>query len=265
MESNSWTRFTAASKRHQSTLQSRFDLYLGFDDVDGGGEDDLRAEFACPFCAEDFDIVGLCCHIDEEHPVEAKNGVCPVCAARVGMDMVSHITTQHGNFFKISFHLYQNAFVSFPFFYFIKFGCSELLPVCLMFYLDNNLHPLIKSYMQRRRRFRRGSSGSHSTLSLLRKELREGNLQSLFGGSSLPSNAAPDPLLSSFITNLPVSDPSRGGGLETLDDGNVVNEASEEKATESIQPVLSDKEQEERAQKSEFLQGLVLSTIFDVL
>ncbi|XP_020254914.1 protein DEHYDRATION-INDUCED 19 homolog 2-like isoform X2 [Asparagus officinalis] len=192
MESNSWTRFTAASKRHQSTLQSRFDLYLGFDDVDGGGEDDLRAEFACPFCAEDFDIVGLCCHIDEEHPVEAKNGVCPVCAARVGMDMVSHITTQHGNFFK----------------------------------------------MQRRRRFRRGSSGSHSTLSLLRKELREGNLQSLFGGSSLPSNAAPDPLLSSFITNLPVSDPSRGGGLETLDDGNVVNEASEEKATESFHQML---------------------------
>jgi hypothetical protein len=23
-----------------------------------------------------FDIVGLCCHIDEEHPMEAKNGVC---------------------------------------------------------------------------------------------------------------------------------------------------------------------------------------------
>jgi len=50
------------------------DLYLGFEDVDGG-EDDSCAEFACPFCAEDFDIVGLCCHIDEEHPVEAKNGV----------------------------------------------------------------------------------------------------------------------------------------------------------------------------------------------
>lgn len=38
-------------------------------------DDDLRAEFLCPFCAEDFDVVGLCCHIDEEHPVEAKNGV----------------------------------------------------------------------------------------------------------------------------------------------------------------------------------------------
>lgn len=40
------------------------------------GDDELKAEFLCPFCAEDFDVVGLCCHIDEEHPVEAKNGVC---------------------------------------------------------------------------------------------------------------------------------------------------------------------------------------------
>lgn len=51
------------------------DLYLGGGYEDLEGEDDLKAEFICPFCAEDFDIVGLCCHIDEEHPVEAKNGV----------------------------------------------------------------------------------------------------------------------------------------------------------------------------------------------
>lgn len=50
------------------------DLYLGFEEFEGG-EDDPRAEFPCPFCSEDFDIVGLCCHIDDEHPVEAKNGV----------------------------------------------------------------------------------------------------------------------------------------------------------------------------------------------
>lgn len=38
-------------------------------------EDNSRAEFLCPFCAEDFDIVGLYCHVDEEHPVEVKNAV----------------------------------------------------------------------------------------------------------------------------------------------------------------------------------------------
>lgn len=50
------------------------DLYLGFEEVDGE-DDESRAEFNCPFCAEDFDFVGLCCHIDDEHHVEAKNGV----------------------------------------------------------------------------------------------------------------------------------------------------------------------------------------------
>jgi hypothetical protein len=67
------------------------------------------------------------------------------------------------------------------------------------------LNSLTEEYVQRKRKSRKG--GSYSTLSLLRKELREGNLQSLFGGSGSPcivssSNAAPDPLLDSFISPL---------------------------------------------------------------
>lgn len=64
---------------------------------------------------------------------------------------------------------------------------------------------LTESYMQQKRKGRKSSS--ISTLSLLRRELREGNLQSLFGGSSYigqSASAAPDPLLSSFI--LPIGD-----------------------------------------------------------
>ncbi|GFP85283.1 protein dehydration-induced 19 homolog 4 [Phtheirospermum japonicum] len=38
------------------------------------GDEELRPEFLCPFCAEEFDVVGLCCHIDEEHSNEASNG-----------------------------------------------------------------------------------------------------------------------------------------------------------------------------------------------
>ena len=40
------------------------------------GDDESKTEYPCPFCTEDFDLVGLCCHIDEEHPIEAKSGVC---------------------------------------------------------------------------------------------------------------------------------------------------------------------------------------------
>ncbi|XVF31439.1 hypothetical protein REPUB_Repub16aG0146100 [Reevesia pubescens] len=217
MDADSWSvRLSSASKRYQSALQSRSDMFMGFEEIDG--EDDIREEFPCPFCSEYFDIVGLCCHIDDEHPVEAKNGVCPVCAMRVGVDMVAHITLQHGNIFK----------------------------------------------MQRKRRSRK--SGSHSTLSLLRKELRDGNLHSLFGGSSCimsSSNAAPDPLLSSFI--LPMVDdyvsvqPHFSSETSTTKKSSSVN-----KSERNVQSSpLSVKDQEEKAKRCEFVQGLLLSTILD--
>jgi hypothetical protein len=53
------------------------DLFHGGDEIDG--EEEARPEFMCPFCADDFDVVGLCCHMDEEHPVEMKNGVMFLC------------------------------------------------------------------------------------------------------------------------------------------------------------------------------------------
>ncbi|KAK4491355.1 hypothetical protein RD792_002092 [Penstemon davidsonii] len=234
MDSNSWAaRLSSASKRYQSALQSRsgmrldgFDaeMLMGFEEIDV--DDDIREEYPCPFCTEYYDIVGLCCHIDDEHPVEAKNGVtfsfvvCPVCAMRVGVDMVAHITLQHGNIFKISFIL-------------------------------------------RKRKSRK--AGSHSTLSLLRRELREGNLQSLFGGGSSclvsSSNAAPDPLLSSFIIPM-VDDYQSAPSAESI----LVNNKSK---TDTIserkvqQAPMSIKDQEEKAKRCDFVQGLLWSTILD--
>ncbi|XP_042002365.1 protein DEHYDRATION-INDUCED 19 homolog 3-like isoform X1 [Salvia splendens] len=223
MDANSWaTRLSSASKRYQSALQSRsglkwdgFDaeMLMGFEEIDM--DDDIREEYPCPFCSDYFDIVGLCCHIDDEHPIEAKNGVCPICSMRVGVDMVAHITLQHGNIFK----------------------------------------------MQRKRKSRK--SGSHSTLSLLRRELREGNLQSLFGGSSCivsSSNAAPDPLLSSFI--LPMvedyeSVPSHSSAETTTAKKSTTESTSERKLPMSV------KDQEEKTKRSDFVQGLLLSVMFD--
>ncbi|PPD97383.1 hypothetical protein GOBAR_DD05596 [Gossypium barbadense] len=205
---------SSTARRYQSALQSRSDMFMGFEEMDG--EDDIREEFPCPFCSEYFDIVGLCCHIDDEHPVQANNGVCPVCAMRVGVDMVAHITRQHGHIFK------------------------------------------------RKRRSRR--SGSHSTLSLLRKELRDGNLQSLFGGSSCiapSSNSAPDPLLSSFI--LPIVDDSVSVQPQLSSETNTATKSSDvNKSERNVQSSpLSVKDQEEKAKRCEFVKGLLLSTILD--
>ncbi|KAK8605141.1 hypothetical protein V6N13_082595 [Hibiscus sabdariffa] len=203
MDADSWgVRLSSASKRYQSAIQSRSNMFMGFEEIDG--EDDVREEFPCPFCSEYFDIVGLCCHIDEEHPMEAQNGVCPVCEIRVGLDMVAHITLQHGNIFK----------------------------------------------MQCKRKSRKG--GSHSTLSLLKKELREGNLQSLFGGSCIvsSSNSAPDPLLSSFI--LPMVDDFVSGQPPFSTETSTTKKSSDvHKSKKTIQSSpLSVKDQEEKAKRS---------------
>jgi len=192
------------------------EMLMGFEEVEM--DDDIREDYPCPFCTEYYDIVGLCCHIDEEHSLEANNGVCPVCAMRVGVDMVAHITLHHGNMFK----------------------------------------------MQHKRKSRK--PGSHSTLSMLRRELRDGNLQSLFGGSSRinsSTNAAPDPLLSSFI--MPVVE-----DYESVQSHSSVNSISVKKSTaDSIserkveEPPMSMKDKEEKAKRCDFVQGLMLSMMFD--
>uniref|UniRef100_A0A1J3KAX4 Protein DEHYDRATION-INDUCED 19-like protein 6 n=1 Tax=Noccaea caerulescens TaxID=107243 RepID=A0A1J3KAX4_NOCCA len=101
MDSDSLSdRLASASRRYQLDFLSRSDNFLGFEEIEG--EDDFREEYACPFCSDYFDIVSLCCHIDEDHPMETINGVCPVCAVKVSSDMVAHITLQHANMFKVT-------------------------------------------------------------------------------------------------------------------------------------------------------------------
>ncbi|XP_010480228.1 PREDICTED: protein DEHYDRATION-INDUCED 19 [Camelina sativa] len=203
----------ADSKRFLATLRSRSEMLMGFEEIDG--DDVFQEEFACPFCAESFDIIGLCCHIDDEHTLESKNAVCPVCSLKVGVDIVAHITLHHGSLFKL----------------------------------------------QRKRKSRK--SGTNSTLSFLRKELREGDLQRLLGftsrnGSVPPPSGTPDPLVSSFIS------PTRSQSSPVTRQTKKVSEEKhiERKRQVCISPVSS-KDREERRHKSEFVQRLLSSAIFD--
>ncbi|KAL1188081.1 Protein DEHYDRATION-INDUCED 19 [Cardamine amara subsp. amara] len=232
----------ADSKRFLSTLRSRSEILMGFEEIDG--EDDFQEEFACPFCAESYDIIGLCCHIDDEHTLESKNAVCPVCSLKVGVDIVAHITLHHGSLFKISFF-----FLHFLYFLVLTNGITLLL-----------LKFLNELYLQRKRKSRK--SGTNSTLSFLRKELREGDLQRLLGftsrNGSVASSVTPDPLLSSFIS------PTRSHLSPAIRQTRKVSEEKqmERKRQVCISPVSS-KDREERRQKSEFVQRLLSSAIFD--
>ncbi|KAK4477632.1 hypothetical protein RD792_016870 [Penstemon davidsonii] len=106
--------------------------------------------------------------------------------------------------------------------------------------------------------------GSNLSLSALRKELREGNLESFLGGSST-SHTEPDPLLTSFIYNPSVVDePHIIQPLSSIEDRSI-EKCSVEDLTERVeqQAPLSDEDLKEKAKKSEFVQGLLLSTFLD--
>lgn len=37
--------------------------------------EEIFTEFPCPYCNEDYDLVDLCCHIEDVHFSQARNGV----------------------------------------------------------------------------------------------------------------------------------------------------------------------------------------------
>ncbi|KAJ0230490.1 hypothetical protein HA466_0307340 [Hirschfeldia incana] len=113
--------------------------------------------------------------------------------------------------------------------------------------------------MQRKRKSRK--TGSSSTLSLLRKELREGDLQKLLGISSrigsTASSGTPDPLLSSFIS------PTRSHLFPvTRQTEKVSDEKKIERKRQVCIPPVSLKDQEETRNRSEFVRRLLSSAIF---
>ncbi|RWV77566.1 hypothetical protein GW17_00061579 [Ensete ventricosum] len=90
--------------------------------------------------------------------------------------------------------------------------------------------------MPHRRQYHKGSSSSHTMLALLRKDLRDGNLQALPGRTSfvapcLPM-AAPDPFISSLIYRFPLGEASKDLQPECFSEGSHVNKSSDEKVIE---------------------------------
>lgn len=97
MDADLWAASLSAAKRHYA-FQTQWDR-LSADDFEV--DDEVRSEFSCPYCYEDFDISSLCTHLEDEHMFESRGVVCPVCGTKVPKDMVGHMTLQHGHLFKI--------------------------------------------------------------------------------------------------------------------------------------------------------------------
>lgn len=50
-------------------------MYLGYEEADLEQEEFKLEIIPCPFCGLEMDTMELCFHIDDEHPIQAKNGV----------------------------------------------------------------------------------------------------------------------------------------------------------------------------------------------
>ncbi|KAJ0245239.1 Protein DEHYDRATION-INDUCED 19 2 [Hirschfeldia incana] len=105
MDDDMWAVSSSGSSRsHRSaattTAKYQSGSYLDSGDYEEEEEEDVEVEYPCPFCSDDYDLVELCHHIDEEHHLEATYGVCPVCSKMVKRHMVDHITTHHRDVLK---------------------------------------------------------------------------------------------------------------------------------------------------------------------
>ncbi|KAK7337493.1 hypothetical protein VNO77_18070 [Canavalia gladiata] len=234
-----------ASRSYQSRLKSHFakcltfcliieaELFIDFDEVNG--DDELRTVYPCPFCAEDYDLLELCCHIDLDHSIEAKSGICPVCAVWVGTNMVDHIAAQHGSMFKISFPIYMIEML-----YLLKINIS-LLPFCLIFTKVFCCLYLLKD--QRDEHWQSFSAGLSPVMSTS-KTASNPLLKFLFGASAVDECEYVQPDSSSEVS------------IEEI-------HSDDKSLKREVLPSSSDKDQIEEAQHSEFVQGLLLTTILD--
>lgn len=94
------------SRSYPSRRKSHLELFIDFEEVKG--DDELRTIYPCPYCADDFDLLELCCHIDLDHPLDSKSGICPVCAVWVATNILEHIKAQHGNIIKSQLKHYKH-------------------------------------------------------------------------------------------------------------------------------------------------------------
>lgn len=101
MDSDLWISRLAAAKRHYSLQQHQTTPLdrLGMDEFEV--EEEIRQDSYCPYCYDDYDLTSLCTHLEEEHQSESKVVVCPICGVKVAREMLSHITLQHGQLFKM--------------------------------------------------------------------------------------------------------------------------------------------------------------------
>ena len=228
MDSEFWTSRLAAAKRQYALQHHHPHLdRLGMGDFDL--EEEVRPDFPCPYCYEDFDIASLCSHLEDEHSCESRVTICPICSVKVARDMLSHITLQHGHLFKLQRRRRLRR---------VAIPNSQTLSLLGRDLREAHLQVLL------------GGSGGYRS-----------------SNSSTVSNAATDPFLSSLILNFPACEAEEisKSVVTSAEESSAKNTAPSHIWKSSFDPSLSAEEREKRmrqaAGRSGFVQDLFLSTL----
>ncbi|CAN1292715.1 Protein DEHYDRATION-INDUCED 19 homolog 5 [Linum perenne] len=211
MEDDKWS-----NDNYQLDPKFLSDLCIDFESLEDTDEY-LMADYPCPYCGEDFDLVELCCHIDDEHQFDSNSEMCPVCGLNDDMDMVGHITSLHGDM----------------------------------------AHSLQK--------LKRRKGDLRSSLSLLKKDSEDEELSLYSRPCATTIVSHTDPFLS-FIQSMPSLNKAENAQpfhSSQIDAGKGKSEDKQCYRVGGSPPPLSVKEHTEKSKRSEFVQGLVLSTIFN--
>ncbi|KAL5135725.1 Protein DEHYDRATION-INDUCED 19 2 [Glycine soja] len=241
---------STASSSYQSRLKSHFELFIDLDEVNG--DEELRTAYPCPFCAENFDLLELCCHVDLDHPIEAKSGLR---LQLVDLEVIMATCNSPEIQMRVySFLLQLMYFSTYNLQYYLYLWLlnytqlsMQICPVC-------TLHLKSKCYKDE----------PYPALSFSSKGERDGHWQSFSTGlSPTTSKAASDPWLS-FLCGPSAVDECENVQPDSSSEVSIEEIHSNDNVLErDVQPSLSDKDQIEKAQHSKFVQGLLMSTILD--
>ncbi|XP_049384557.1 protein DEHYDRATION-INDUCED 19-like [Solanum stenotomum] len=234
MDSDFWTSRLAAAKRQLNLQQnhsynhqtSQLDR-LSIDDFEV--EEEVRPDFPCPYCYEDFDIASLCSHLEEEHSCESRVTVCPICSHKVSRDMLSHITVQHGHLLRVQRRRRLRK---------VAIPSSQALSLLGRDLREAHLQVLL------------GGSGYRSSTA-----------------TSTTAAAANDPFLSSLVLNYPTFEAEEisKSVLSSVEDSTTKNVTSQHIWKLSFDPSLSAEEREKRIRQATgravFVQDLFASSL----
>ncbi|PWA38298.1 protein DEHYDRATION-INDUCED 19 [Artemisia annua] len=233
MDSDFWTARLAAAKR-QFTIQNHHTSHLDRLNVDDFEvEEEIRPDFPCPYCYEDFDIASLCSHLEDEHSCESRATICPVCSVKVSRDMLSHITLQHGHLFKLQRRRRLRR---------VAVPNSQALSLLSRDLREAHLQVLLGG----------GGGGGY----------RSSNIT-----SSSATAAVSDPFLSSLVLNFPGSDAEEISKsiVSNVEESSLKSPTPQHIWKSSFDPSLSSEEREKRMRQATgravFLQDLMVSTL----